>query len=596
MDIDQVLLVQLPIRCRRKEDESDDGYFFRACELNGIDGIAAASWRRSLTNAKDVTRPRQRTRVWNYYHPRFCALCWGLSNTWRREWELTVLTVCPFHEVRLLSVCPRCGSPLRWGRPKFSECECGEAIEDWPSVESTTEEHIVSVAVWQTFQGQTAETLFADGPLENRVICRLVMLLGAHTIKRRALRPQSEFPYDNAGEMQKHCAAAGKYFADWPSSLYAEFKRRREMLDSACRQSAHPMSQFETAFLKLAKCDPTGYLLTVWDGFLADLGSYAVAMNRPVDFLIRKLSPLTTATWAAKALHMRRTRVIELVRDGVVAGEIVPHGTSREICFVDWQSLRAHKHERECLVNTRDAARYLGVTRRFLYRLLAAGLVRRTRVDQSSVAMFNSSELAEFMSSISSSYGSVYRHKPFYMHVGKFLRSVGGHDEIISLMQGAIINKKRCFLSPERGARLCEMYVDMRAVEAERQRKVTGGGLISIPDAAKELSIKQELLYLLVREGYFPVAEHRVGARTQHWVESEKLMQFRQDFVSVSKFARSAHAETASVRSYIEKIGLQPAIDVTYNKRRLTLFKRADLMKVFVTSTESRSAMCRRDP
>lgn len=467
-------------------------------------------------------------------------------------------------------------------------------MEDWPSVGSTTEEHIVSVAVWQTFQGQTAETLFADGPLENRVICRLVMLLGAHTIKRRALRPQSEFPYDNAGEMQKHCAAAGKYFADWPSSLYAEFKRRREMLDSACRQSAHPMSQFETAFLKLAKCDPTGYLLTVWDGFLADLGSYAVAVNRPVDFLIRKLSPLTTATWAAKALHMRRTRVIELVRDGVVAGEIVPHGTSREICFVDWQSLRAHKHERECLITTRDAARYLGVTRRFLYRLLAAGLVRRARVDQSSTAMFNSADLAAFMSSISSSYGSVYRHKSFYVHIGKFLRSIGGHDEILSLMQTSIKTNKRCFLSPQRGARLCEMYVDMRAVEAERERerRVAEGGLISIPAAARELSIKQELLYLLVREGHFPVVEHRVSARTQHWIESEKLAQFRQDFVSISQFARDTHAGSASVRNYIKKTSLQPTIDVTHNKRRLTLFRRADLMDIFPAGIESRGVMC----
>jgi len=60
----------------------------------------------------------------------YCPLCLISEPYLRAEWELTLNTCCPMHNVSLLRNCHECGRALRWKRPGVSICTCGARLTD----------------------------------------------------------------------------------------------------------------------------------------------------------------------------------------------------------------------------------------------------------------------------------------------------------------------------------------------------------------------------------------------------------------------------------------------------------------------------------
>lgn len=61
--------------------------------------------------------------------PQICPLCIHDLGYCSRLWDLSLLTACPLHRVRLVDVCSHCRSHLRWDRPKVDICHCGRPFE-----------------------------------------------------------------------------------------------------------------------------------------------------------------------------------------------------------------------------------------------------------------------------------------------------------------------------------------------------------------------------------------------------------------------------------------------------------------------------------
>jgi hypothetical protein len=86
--------------------------------------------------------------------PQVCGMCLQ-QHTWARLiWDVSLVTCCPQHKVRLVDRCPSCNRALRWRRPDVESCLCGYNFRDAAGVQATADE------IW--FSDRVEGLLFGD--------------------------------------------------------------------------------------------------------------------------------------------------------------------------------------------------------------------------------------------------------------------------------------------------------------------------------------------------------------------------------------------------------------------------------------------------
>lgn len=59
-----------------------------------------------------------------YLWVKFCPICLQASPYYRRIWNLSMVTACPFHHCLLINKCPACQLPIQWFSPSVVRCSC----------------------------------------------------------------------------------------------------------------------------------------------------------------------------------------------------------------------------------------------------------------------------------------------------------------------------------------------------------------------------------------------------------------------------------------------------------------------------------------
>lgn len=55
---------------------------------------------------------------------KLCPICLDESPYYRQVWNLSIVTVCPFHQCLLINRCPQCQQEIIWSRPSIAKCKC----------------------------------------------------------------------------------------------------------------------------------------------------------------------------------------------------------------------------------------------------------------------------------------------------------------------------------------------------------------------------------------------------------------------------------------------------------------------------------------
>jgi len=72
--------------------------------------------------------------------PQLCGLCLREKALARVSWDVSLVTCCPKHRVRLVDRCPSCNRVLCWRRPGVVTCLCGQDLRHVSSVRATSDE------------------------------------------------------------------------------------------------------------------------------------------------------------------------------------------------------------------------------------------------------------------------------------------------------------------------------------------------------------------------------------------------------------------------------------------------------------------------
>ena len=302
----------------------------------------------------------------------------------RLLWTFRSLPVCLNHGCVLLSRCPACGRSLRWDRPAAAMCRCGSDLREnkQPALPSLMVDQLRSLARWLTakkspLMGISVAGCFFWADQLVRAIERTAVWIDSLTAAWQvpAATPRHIVAWAGAAEILEH----------WPRRFY-ELLEAFQGVAKHGRHSTGTTISFGQLPVLAAQLERLGYTAPanalreyLLERFTAGQLSHRVALFRGRD--LRKLldrRPWMAHTEAARWLGVRHATIADLVRRGVLEGEVRPAGKSRRLVgVVSRTSVEQLKRDLRDSCNCQQAAKRLGVFHKTVWHMTQEGLLER---------------------------------------------------------------------------------------------------------------------------------------------------------------------------------------------------------------------------
>ena len=302
----------------------------------------------------------------------------------RLLWRFRPLAVCLIHRCLLLRQCPKCRRAFRSDRFAVDRCSCGAAIQDAAS--PTLGEAVIGPL-------QSLSQWFGAGksPISDLSVAasfnwadQLVRAIVKTPAWLQSLASDWHIPSGTPQEILGWAGTAD-ILAHWPERFYELL----QALQSVPRRKTHSTGTtmcFGQLPVLAAKLERHGhpapaealreYLLK---RFTAGQLSIRIAVFRGRnlrELLARR--PWVAHTEAARLLGMHHAAVADLIRRGILDGQVQPAGNCRRLVgVVSRDSLQRLSHDLEDSLDCRQAAKHLGIFHKNAWLLAQDGLLER---------------------------------------------------------------------------------------------------------------------------------------------------------------------------------------------------------------------------
>lgn len=329
-----------------------------------------------------------RTTIARYFamgsHP-VCPACLAqdLEPYERLVWRFQPIPMCLTHGCLLLRQCPGCGRPLRRDRPVVDQCACGTAIHDasLPPLADALVNHLRSLASWFTGKSPIPKLSVAGCFTWADYLARTMAKM--HTWLE-TLSSDWHIPPGIPPQILRWVGAAD-ILTHWPERFH-EFLAAMQAVPGRGRHSTGTTICFGQLPVVAAKLERLGqtapadalrdYLL---ERFTAGQLSIRIGVFRGRN--LRELldrRPWVAHTEAARLLGVRHATVADLVRRGVLEGQVQPAGNCRrKVGVVSRESLRRLAQDLADSLGCRQAAKQLGLFHKTVWQMAQDGLLER---------------------------------------------------------------------------------------------------------------------------------------------------------------------------------------------------------------------------
>jgi hypothetical protein len=513
---------------------------------------------------------------------RYCPLCLRASPHHRAIWDLSVVTVCLEHGVRLLTRCP--GSHrVNWRTDHVHLCaryECRRNLR-----EAATEE--VPAAELAGARGLIA--LFRDhrppdlAPLSPGDALRAAFHLGAVALGHHNSPRPILFARKHPEETVRVLNAGWSALQDWPHGFHRLLARLRA--DQEVRDGRYGLGKafgFLTYWLRdAAAAEPYGALLgSEFYRYVAeqpDLATRAHEVRRfrsGADLRHRHM----TGTEAADFLGINYERLATLAAERDLY--LVPPTGKGAASLMRADRVHALLRERSNLLSGSDVQRRLGVGKRTMNKLRNAGLLTTvTDPDAPGGICYPVASVDDLLRDIEAHVPQDGPKLGDGVSIATITRRVPVPGFDTTDVIEAIRTGRLTPVGVARGSRGIQRF---RFRSCDVDRFVTAltrveGRTLSVVEAAVEIGVKQEVAYHWVRVGL--LATVTVGSPTESGrrITEAALAAFRRDYVTGTEFARAHQLGRKWAATHLIQAGVQAVSGPSVDGARQFLFRRTDL-------------------
>lgn len=297
---------------------------------------------------------------------KICPECLRESTHCRRVWELSLVTACPKHLLRLIEECPRCGKRLPYLRNRVSVCPCEF---DWrecpatpvPEAEAALSRHIYTLCGLEVGAGGTAGVSRSVGQFPaaalglQDLISAVVFIAGQYQGLSGATGKKLA-PAMNNEELHALYVRAYSVFENWPNNYYEflDWRRARERESPGARNKSQTglgrdfgnfygglYRYFSTGAFDFLRDGFGHYLVSRWEGkFVPSVNRWK--LPRPLRGGDRYVSRFE----ARRLLGLNYEQIDHFIGMGKLKASVLNGGRKR-LFLVEVSSLAALKRELE---------------------------------------------------------------------------------------------------------------------------------------------------------------------------------------------------------------------------------------------------------
>lgn len=581
-------MLGLLVRITPYADESLPGFLHRLGEANGLSGTfmverfksenyagqesccipagVSASWRGI---ARELRAPSTRPMpIWNLRRRRYCGKCLGEMPYWRASWDLSLTTACPRHRVRLLDTCRHCGTALDWSAHMTPACPvCGHALS------SDRPDYLPAASLEEIWLSrELALRLTGKGHLGNRHFEHL-NLADFHEIAFRlgacAARPNARKPLKiaDSGSLEAGrpiCQAAAAMLRDWPNGFSRSLdhiRAQRNILETWKLGSAlgpvyrEVSRRFTAPEFRFVRDALEKYLQDAWQAPLAlrhsNLSSSTISTHRwlPVDEISRRLD-------------LKPSIVSRIANTGEVASRSRQYACGRIAQIIDATEVSRIADELRTAVDAEQAADLLGLSTARVKQLIRLRFLKiwGGSPTTGSTWLIGRKQIDAIL--------GLDIDVPVLPHIGEYQVPVAhllrhtfdGEHDFGAFMTGILVGDIDIVGLLGNSPRVSDWVVDQRQIDKLSDKPPTiGDADVSVVEAAKLLSVKQEVAYALVRHGAIKSRLQKVGNRTTRLVRRQDIEAFRRDYIFGSELAKILGKSPKSLVDVLKRRHVSPA-------------------------------------
>ena len=575
-------MLGLPVDLIAFPDEGLLGYLHRLAEQNGLaggevlrlfqaakdidleDGSASPSRNEWLGVAREVHFPvAQPMRMWNIHRRRYCPDCLGEKLYWRAAWSIALVTVCTRHKVRLLDTCPSCGRSLDWRDPRLNCCGgCGARLTAAATDKAEPEAMWLAKELGRRLSGRGDGLSAVSRHLSLESFYDLALCFGARGSQAKSHNAMKIARFGSVENAHPVAMAAARALFHWPRGFHrfvSDMRKRRA--DQPGWRLAHALGPlYRDFYRRLAPTDYNFvrlafelYLAEHWDVPLSlksrFVAAIAVESRRWVSIDVAadqtEMSPATIV----RALNSRQIRVRERV-----------DSSGRHVRFVDMVSLRREAARLKTAITLVETAKHLGLPKCRVRQLLDARLLETYGLIRNRNQLWAiSSASANRLLGLAPGVAPLPRHSNDLVSLNHLLRyRMRAAPMFVRLIRAVVAREVRVVGVSALPRKMNGWLFRKEEVERLMTDRQGDEGLLSVPDAANELGVKQEVAYALARAGLLKTRQQSLGGRKARFLSRKDLDDFRRRFAFSHELTKVFGGTSKTLSGKLMRRGIKP--------------------------------------
>lgn len=596
--------------------ESPDGYALRLGEANGIgftivqalgycfDEATLDDWGCVPQDMHSVIREYIRgiekvstedEPAWRRTTTKYCAACLQEAPYWRVAWDLQFVEACPVHHCWLLDTCPGCDHTVSLNRNRLLQCDCGCDYRVGRVVRCGDADirlaNDLEAALCRSESGPFAR---AHSFLSTNQLQQLVLAFGCYGGRDIQRFPQKIIDLDVDFSSWPISTLAAQVLSGWPESFQTLLSQIRRKYSVTNRNGLphtfgyiyrHIFKKFCSTEFAFVRHEFTLYLRRHWSGGIGLRNRLltADAFERP---------SWIPASKACHRLSISQQALLRLVEDNSFALELQLGPRGRKFWSVKADEIEILRSQLSNSVTLTEAVKMLGISKRRLSAVLTWLVPSLSQNRSAGHRWIIPKTVLEDILHVRNKTLAISVACDEHVTLDGVLRYWKLSNRSVALLlraivEGEIVPAGVVGLDPGLGG-LVFMRSELSHWYNSTQRWVERS--YSVPEAARILHLKQEVVYSLVRNGHLQSHSTLTRHRRISLVTDAAIAMFRSSYVLCRDLAVPLNTSSTLITKKLLSKGVSPVCGPGLDDCRQILFRRnAELQEVLVAITRNKS-------
>ncbi|MCA3044451.1 MAG: hypothetical protein ING51_15700 [Rhodocyclaceae bacterium] len=507
---------------------------------------------------------------------RFCPRCVFGGSPGRPSHELLFAEACTKHHLFLRDECEQCGEVLFWEEVPESNCRCGAALH--LQSERRAPEAVVFLAL--LLEARAVNSAIEAGPWSTLAVDEiqsLVLVLGTYLANTPSKRPQKISDINRLSVTWSITSLAAEVIYNWPNSFHAALVGMRDRAAGLPHQGSlqRIYSGLVKAIFSKHKAPEFSFLRNEFERYVEQSWTGALARRN------RRLSVYTIlgADWVPikkcrKVVQVSRRQLLNAIGNGAILSSTRTTARGRKITVVSKRSAKQALQEIGKVENLEEFSARVGINKAHAARVVPILLQELNLARAPGQVWEIPTALADNLLTRLEGCSCVGEIAPELVAVSTVLKNHKLDDDSVAGLLAKLANENiRIVGISNRGKGIGKAVIRKNdlATLIEKQEQAR---LLTIPDVATSLGIKQEVAYHLVNQDLLKTfsGKSHPGGRL---VARSAIREFGERYVFARDISRSQKTSSRKLALTLSQQGVEPVCAPWVDGCRQIVFARA---------------------